>query len=266
MKLTGFPGSVKAEVTSSNTVGYTKISIPAGKQTIIGVQFQQINGGTVDLQNIKTEGYSQNGGDWVMIWDAPTQSYTKAFYWGENSADGGVWTGGADDPDAVCLGAGWGDTDAVVIDATLSAGQGLWTKSVQQGQILVSGEVATSLEVSIPAGKQTLVCNPLPVEVDLQDIAATGYSQNGGDWVMVWDATTQSYTKAFYWGENSADGGVWTGGADDPDAVCLGAGWGDTDAVVVNATIAVGQGFWTKSVATGTLVFPALPAASAGQD
>ena len=135
---------VKAEVTSSNTVGYTKISIPAGKQTIIGVQFQQINGGTVDLQNIKTEGYSQNGGDWVMIWDAPTQSYTKAFYWGENSADGGVWTGGADDPDAVCLGAGWGDTDAVVVNATIAVGQGFWTKSVATGTLVFPALPAAS--------------------------------------------------------------------------------------------------------------------------
>ena len=239
---------------SSNIVGYEKLTIPANAMTIKGVQFKTVGdtqNDVVTLQSIVPDGYSELGSDWIMIWDPSTRQYTDAYYWGE-SAEGGVYS--SPDDDAECLGPGWGDGDQTVIDITLDHGQGFWTKSVAGGTLTVSGEVSDNNSVTVPANAMTLVTSTYPGELDIQNIVPTGYSELGSDWIMVWDASTRQYTDAYYWGE-SAEGGVYS--SPDDDAECLGPGWGDGDQTVINITLTAGQGFWTKSVAGGSLAFPA---------
>ena len=94
--------------------------------------------------------------------------------------------------------------------------------------------------------------------VDLQDIKVEGYNQRGSDWIKIYDPSTSRYVTAYYWGE-AADGGVYAPDDEEYEHP-LGAGWGDADQVQISATILVGQGFWTKSVPGGTLIFPEIPA------
>ena len=239
--------SVKAEVESSNIVGYQKITVPANAMDIIGVQFQEVGGGAISLQDIVPTGYSEEGVDWVKVWNPTTRRYVQAFYWGE-SAEGGVYESAeAEEP----LGPGWGDGEQNVIYADLANGQGFWTQAVVGGSLTIAGEVAANA-VTIPVNAMTLVTSTYPGEISLQDVVPTGYSEEGVDWVKVWNPTTRRYVQAFYWGE-SAEGGVYESAeAEEP----LGPGWGDGEQNVVNATISQGQGFWTQAVNGGALTFP----------
>jgi len=242
-----------AEVVSSNIVGYEKLTIPANAMTIQGVQFKTVGDAvndSVSLQSIKPEGYVENGGDWIMVWDPNAQSYTDAYYWGE-SADGGVYD--SPDENAECLGPGWGDGNQTVIDIDLNHGQGFWTKARSGGTLTVSGEVSSNNSITIPVNAMTLVTSTYPGELDIQKIVPAGYVENGGDWIMIWDPVNQTYIDAYYWGE-SADGGVYD--SPDENAECLGPGWGDGNQTVINITLAPGQGFWTKARLGGTLTFP----------
>ena len=245
---------------SSNIVGYEKLAVPANAMTIMGVQFKTVGdtqNDVVSLQSIKPDGYVENGGDWIKVWDASTRQYTTAYFWGQ-SADGGVYE--SPDDDAECLGPGWGDPNQTVIDINLDHGQGFWTQSVAGGTLTVSGEVSTQNTVEIPANAMTIVTSTYPGSLDIQKIVPTGYVENGGDWIKIWNPASRQYITAYYWGE-SADGGVYE--SPDDDAECLGPGWGDPNQTAINLTLEPGQGFWTQSIAGGSLTFPtAIPASN----
>ena len=236
-----------AEVTSSNTVGYQKIAIPQNSMDIIGVQFQKVGGGAQSAQDLIPEGYSAYGTDWIMVYDHATSAYTKAYYWGA-AADGGVYeSADAEEP----LGPGWGDGNQNVLDIDLADGRGFWTQAVAGGTLLVAGEVATDA-ITIPKNSMTIVTSTYPGALSIQDIVPTGYSDYGTDWIMVYDRTTSTYTKAYYWGA-AADGGVYeSADAEEP----IGPGWGDGNQNVINITLSAGQGFWTQCVTGGSLAFP----------
>lgn len=234
-----------AEVVSSNIVGYEKINVPVNKMDIIGVQFQNIGSdGIVSLQDIKVEGFDGYGSDWIKIYDPATYSYTTATFWGEDM-------GGVVDGDGKNLGPGWGDENQVAIDTTLTSGQAVWTQSEAGGKVVVSGEVVADNTIEIPVNLMTIVANPLPMAVSIQEIVAEGFDGYGSDWIKIYNPDTYSYVTATYWGEDM--GGVANGDGDP-----LGPGWGDENQVAVSVDIAVGQGFWIQSESGGKLVFPAV--------
>ena len=239
---------------SSNIVGYEKIEVPVNKMDIVAVQFKAVGGADnfVDIQDITVEGYGEKGTDWIKIYDPSTSRYTTAYYWGEE-ADGGVYDPDDEDYENP-LGAGWGDVDQFAVETTLDAGQGIWTQSETGGKLVVSGEVVTDNTVTVPVNKMTLVGNPLPMAVPLQNITVEGYGEKGTDWIKIYNPATSRYVTAYYWGEE-ADGGVYDP-ADEDYENPLGAGWGDVDQFAIDATILVGQGFWTQTESGGKLVFP----------
>lgn len=244
-----------AEVESSNIVGYQKIALNANKMDILGQSFQTIGSEATSVQSIGVDGnFSEEGSDWIMVWDDETRTYTRLYYWGD-SVDGVF----ADDSYATSLGAGWGDPDQIVVSASVNPGRGFWAQAENGGSLVISGEVPSSGEVITSANKMKLVANPYPVATDVQTIGVSGdFSEEGSDWIMVWDDETRTYTRLYYWGDSVE--GVFT---DDSYATTLGAGWGDPNQIVVNYTIPAGRGFWVNSELGGSLVFADPTAAGA---
>jgi hypothetical protein len=250
-----------AEVGSANVVGYSKITLPANAMTIVGNQFQYIGGSAIELQDIKGVSLGEEGTDFIKIWDATTRTYMTAYYWGD-SVDG-VFDDVNNTPDNydddVALGAGWGDRYQTALHATIVPGQGFWMQSVAGGAVQFSGEVSTDNTITLAANQMTLVCNTLPMAIELQDIKGDGLGEEGTDFIKIWDASSRTYMTAYYWGD-SVDG-VFDDVNNTPDNydddVALGAGWGDRYQTALHADIAVGQGFWMQSVGGGKVSFPA---------
>jgi len=112
-------GMASAQVESANIVGYTTQALPAEQQIIVGVPFQNVGGGPVDLQDIVVSGVAANGGTVLWWWNKDTGIYTRA-YWVELYDAVG-------DPVGVD---GWGDqVDWIAIDKTFAAGEGFWIKA-----------------------------------------------------------------------------------------------------------------------------------------
>ncbi len=237
-----------AEVTSDNVVGYSKIQLPVNAMTIVGNQFQNIGETIINIQDITVAGdFAQDGTDWIKFWDASTGSYQEAYFFGEE-ADGVF----IDDNYEESLGAGWGDADQIVIDLDVNLGQGFWAKSVEGGALVLNGEVSNNNIVNVPVNAMTLIANPIPQAINIQDIKVDeNFDTWGGDWIKFWNPSTGTYQEAYFFGEE-ADGVF----ADDTYEETLGAGWGDADQLIVDIKIDVGQGFWVKSVNGGSVVFP----------
>ena len=131
---------IKAEVTSSNTVGYQKIAIPVNKMDIIAAQFQPIGGGSLSIQDIvASDDFAPNGGDWIRVYDPQTRSYTKAFWWGDGY---GVYENA--DADEPCAEQGWGDDNQTIVNITLDPGQGFWVQSVGGGTLTFANPTASN--------------------------------------------------------------------------------------------------------------------------
>ncbi len=228
--------------------------------TICGNQFQYVGDTAIDLQDIKGVGLAETGLDSIKIWDASSRTYMEAIYWGD-SMDGvfdDVNNTPDDYEDDIALGAGWGDAYQTALHAELVPGQGFWMMSTTGGAVQFSGEVTTNNKVKLPKNAITLVCNTLPMAIELQDIKGEGLAETGLDSIKIWDASSRTYMEAIYWGD-SMDGvfdDVNNTPDDYDDDIELGAGWGDAYQTALHADIAVGQGFWMMSTTGGTVVFP----------
>lgn len=251
-------------------MGYQKISLTANTKDILGAQFNPISG-TATIQNIKVAGdFSIEGTDWIRLYDASTGQYAQAFYWGvdDDAEVYGVYNPDDEDYENP-LGAGWGDGFAYIVEASLPAGKALWAQAKEGGSLVISGEVPTSGVVALGANTKDLVCNPFPVDTDIQTIGVSGdFSIEGTDWIRWFDASTGQYVQAFYWGVDDDEELYGVYNPDDEDYENpLGAGWGDGFAYIIRATIPAGHGFWAQAKNGGNLVFQnPLSASATGND
>ena len=112
-------GMASAQVESANIVGYTTQALPTEQQIIVGVPFQNVGGGPVDLQDIVVSGVAADGTTMLWWWNKDTRLYTTA-YWVELYDALGASVGVN----------GWGDgQDWIAIDKTFAAGEGFWIKA-----------------------------------------------------------------------------------------------------------------------------------------
>ena len=108
-------GMASAQVESANIVGYTTQALPAEQQIIIGMPFQNVGGGPVDLQDIVVSGVAANGTTMLWWWNKDTGIYTSA-YWVEI--------------DEIPDNFGWGDfLNWAAIEKTFAAGEGFWIQA-----------------------------------------------------------------------------------------------------------------------------------------
>ena len=111
-------GMASAQVESANIVGYTTQALPTQQQIIVGVPFQNVGGGPVDLQDITMDGVTPTGGTVLWWWNKDTGIYTSA-----------SWVALYDGE--IPLGVnGWGDgEDWIASDKTFAAGEGFWIQA-----------------------------------------------------------------------------------------------------------------------------------------
>jgi len=223
-----------AEVVSSNIVGYHKMDLPENAMTIIGNQFKEIGGDSINIQDVKpNENFDVDGEDWLRTYDAETFTYTSVIFLSEENC--GV-KGGA-----------WCDDNAEPVDFDIKNGQGVWIQSVHaDATVTFAGEVNTNTTINLPENAMTIVCNPLPMAVNIQDIVPNeNFDVDGEDWLRTYDAETFKYTSVIFLSEENC--GV-KGGA-----------WCDDNAEPVDFDIEVGQGFWIQSVHPDAAIsFPTL--------
>ncbi len=229
-----------AEVTSSNTVGYQKIDLTPNRMQIIGCQFVGLNAdGVINIQDvIPNENFDVDGEDWIRTYDPILGEYTDASFLSEDNCS--------------VEGCAWCDNGWNPVDFDIENGQGLYIKSVHSNsKVLFAGEVATNLTVSLPVNRMTIVCNPLPIAINVQDIVPNAnFDVDGEDWLRVYNPVTGQYTSAIFLSEDncSVEGGAWCND-----------GWNPVD-----FDIAAGEGFWIKSVhQNSAITFPTPEAAAA---
>ena len=222
---------IKAEVTSSNTVGYQKVNISPGL-TIVGTPFTSIeaNATGLDIQSIKPAD-TQNSGGVSMLRRWNGSGYTEYFYFPEDQF-------GVGDEELP----GWGDALQNEANVQIDLGEGYWIQSDKAETITLAGEVADEETVSIGSGL-TLISNPLPVDIDIQKIIPSDTQNSGGvSMLRMWNGS--GYTEYFYFPEDQF-------GVGDEEL----PGWGDALQNEVHVTIPAGRGFWIQSDKAETITF-----------
>ena len=232
---------------SQNIVGYTSKETAAGKWSILGVQFEETNGGM--HVNGLVSGLTGVNYDEQDVWltTAPQIQVPNAFggytiYYYLNDAWDTV------NQKAV---AGWADSYGNLAAAgAFTPGVAVWLKSVQvDATASVAGAVPSTeyATVSCPANF-ALRANIYPEAVAINSAAMTSSDITGVDYDAqdVWLTTAPQiqvpnafggYTIYYYLND------AW----DTVNQKAV-AGWADSYGNLASGTIAAAQGFWTKGV------------------
>ena len=235
-----------------NNVGYTSKEAAQGKFLILGAGFQQSNGSTpVNGLVSGVTGVNYDEDNAFMSTAAQIQiprasgGYTVLYYLNDAWYDDGSTEGATK--------AGWGDSNGVLVDAEFTPGIGFWFKSVSNDAFCtISGEVSSdsSSEISCPANF-ALRANPFPTAVSVNgpkftstDIVGVDYDEDG----MFMTTAPQiqiprasgGYTVLYYLNDGWYSDGSIEGATK--------AGWCDSNGVLIDAEIPVGQGIWTRGV------------------
>ncbi len=240
----------KAEVTSSNTVGYQKLNLAAG-YNMIGVPFKEVatDGATKSITEI---GKLSSG---FAGYDDNYDFTTRMEVWNGTGYDFYGWAGtsGTDVDGDASLDNTWTDLDAEPVSETLQVGEGFWVKAANTGTITLAGEVVTTnVTVSLMSG-YNIVANPYPCDLKVTnfgrlDNSFAGYDDNYDftTRMEVWNGTGY----AFY-------GWAGTSGTDVDGDASLDYTWTDLDAEPVDTVIPAGSSVWIKADHSGTITFTA---------
>ena len=234
---------------SANVVGYSSVCTTNGCKAL-GASFAPVTS-TMNLQDLKVTGYNhEEGFDGelnVQFLDGIGKT-TDMYYWIDIPAD-------EEDPESVAF-YGWYDgSDTLVENVTINPGDGLWVFSSSKDFGLQSaGQVIkTSTAVTLNNGGMSMVANPIPMDIDLQDIFVGGYNHEDGfeGEINVQFLDVIGKTDAmYYWIDIPAD-------PEDPESVAF-YGWYDgEDTLVENVTVGAGTALWTYSDSNAySLIFP----------
>ena len=220
---------------SSNVVGYQKLTIAPDGYVLLASPFVEVGtGDSAELQTFAindmfggevdqiTAGRNGSQGDQIQVWDSVGQTYDTYFF--SSLADGGSWATLS--------------TPRVSTADDIPAANGYWylNRSNNEFELIVSGEVSKSeVSVTLDPG-YTLVCNPYPAPLPLnnEDIdwatsgATAGRNGSQGDQIQVWNAEEQSYDTYFF--SSMVTGGAWA---------LL-----STPRIATTDSVPSGQGFW----------------------
>ena len=224
-------------VVSSNVVGYQKLDIPAGGYALLANPFVEVGTGSTtpegyaindmfaDDTDKSTAGNSMGLGDQLQVWDPTVQGYTTYFF-SARTTPAKQWAAVA--------------TPRVATEESFELGDGFWylNRSSESYKLTVSGEVSTKeVQVTLAPSGYTLVCNPFPVDLPLNDEnidwatagSTAGNSMGLGDQIQIWDTAVQGYTTYFF-SARTTPAKQWAAVA--------------TPRVATEDAIPAGQGFW----------------------
>ena len=185
--------------------------------------------GDVYLETLTANGAADQIYTWIDIPADPEDSDSEAFY-------------------------GWYDgNDQLVDDVVINPGDGFWVHSddVKYGIQSAGAVIKTSTAVTLKNGF-TLVGNPIPVSVEIQDISISGYNHDDGFEGDVYAETlteTGAADQIYTWIDIPAD-------PEDSESVAF-FGWYDGNDELVDDSIGLGQALWIHSdSAAYAVVFP----------
>ena len=234
---------------SANVVGYDNVSTTNGFRAL-GMSFAPV-ANQMDLQELKVSGYNhEDGFDGeinIQFLDSIGRTASK-YFWYDIPAD-------EEDPDSVAF-YGWYDgTDTLVEGVTVEPGQGFWlfSDSKEYGIQSAGQVITTSTAVTLYNGGLYMVANPIPVDINLQDIVVGGYDHDNGfegEINVQFLDTLGTMDSKYFWYDIPAD-------EEDPDSVAF-YGWYDgSDEFVESVVVEAGTALWTFSDSSQyTLVFP----------
>ena len=233
---------IGAEVESSNTVGYVKLSTVEGL-TLIGVQFQTVGGRGANLSATMVPsglvGYdwdSFEGGDQMYCWDPAQQGYAIIYtYAGDTVPE---WV-------PATMAGKWMDENMEAVSDPIALGEGVWIESTaQSANIIVLGEVNTNAVQKALGYGLNLVANPYPKALDVNSATYTGLvgfdwdSFEGGDQMYCWDPAQQGYAIIYTYAGDSVP--EWV-------PATMAGKWMDENMEAVSDPIPVGGAVWIES-------------------
>ncbi len=232
---------------SANVVGYSAANTRVGFAAV-STSFEAVSG-SIDLQDLTVTGYNHEDGfegdvylETLTSLGAADQIYT----WVDVPAD-------PEDPESVAF-YGWYDgSDALVEGVTINPGDGFWvhSDSTAYGIQNAGAVITTSTAITLKNGF-TLVGNPVPVSVSIQELSISGYDHDAGFEGDIYAETLTSTGAAdeiYTWVDVPAD-------PEDPESVAF-YGWYDGSDALVVASVGAGEALWIHSDSTSySVVFP----------
>ena len=202
-----------ADVESSNIVGYGQNGLRFG-YSLVTAQFVGVGGSTLSLESLKALGSEASDNVTLAAVDEYGAAITT-YIWNDWAAAEPCWVD---------------ESYAPVENVSITSGQAFWTGGSSDAQSVQSvGEVGFQ-DVVVPLRfGYTLVGNPFPVSVALQDIVAVG--EGTSDNVTL--ATIDEYGAAvdtYIWNDWAAAEPCWVNESYEP---------------VENVSFAPGEGLWT---------------------
>ena len=178
-------GRLNAQV-ESDIVGYTTITMEAGKWYQVGSPFVALEDGiTPMLNDIFTTGFG--AGDTLSVYNPATSSYAM-YYWNATRAK---WTVGS-------------RPSAADANVEIPSGQAVFINKATAGNVILSGKVSTNevTEFGADVGNSwdQIVC-VYPEAIKLNDLTWNGLS--AGDTLSVYDPDTAIYA-TYYWNTTQA--------------------------------------------------------------
>jgi hypothetical protein len=168
----------------SDIVGYTTITMEAGKWYQVGCPFDGLDGDeTLSLVSVFNVGFTE--GDKAYIYADDNGTYEQPFTWG-------VPKNGGD--------ATWLNARKVASDFSLNPGQAVFIHKAQTNDVTFAGKVDAKNVVTFGSEERltwSQIIFPYPVATDINDMKWAGLSNN--DKLYVYNTSNGTYDQPYTW-------------------------------------------------------------------
>ena len=243
-------------VDSANVVGYTEVSVAAGKFYMVGAQFTAVGEATTIPMSELIKGdfvasaYKQRitQAPQIQILNADGKTYATYYYLTDAYDE-------ANDDDVL----GWANASGdLATSVVLNPGDSVWFKAITATNLKLSGQVipeavaGTTKAITIAttsANQFSMIANPFPATLDIADITWSGLTPaayrnriTDAPQIQVLNSDGSTYSTYYYLTDAYDE-------ANDDDVL----GWANASGDLATTAIAPGCGFWLKLPTAGTV-------------